>query len=134
MTQYYFGKMNLLQACNITNKEAVSCLTDGLVDRTLKNGAKAGRYGTPEQLYAEYLSTLVTETYEPQDTRPRSRFENKGFKPRLGERSIGAKPHKGTLEKSDFRCFNCQEPGHVFSKCPKPKRRCDTCKQLGHDK
>jgi hypothetical protein len=50
MTQYYFGKMNLLHACNITNKEAVWCLIDGLGDRTLKNGAEAGRYGTPEQL------------------------------------------------------------------------------------
>jgi hypothetical protein len=49
MTQYYFGKMKLLQGCNITNKEAVSCLIEGLMDRTLKNGAKAGRYGTPEQ-------------------------------------------------------------------------------------
>jgi hypothetical protein len=55
MTQYYFGKRNLLQACNITNKEDVSCLIDGLMDHTLKNGAKAGHYGTPEQLYAKYL-------------------------------------------------------------------------------
>jgi hypothetical protein len=67
MTQFYFGKMNLLQACNITVKEAVSCLIDGLTDRTLQNGAKAGRYGTPESLYTEYLSTLDAETVQPQD-------------------------------------------------------------------
>ncbi|CAH1378842.1 unnamed protein product, partial [Tenebrio molitor] len=41
MTQYYLGKINLLQACNITGKYAVSCLIDGLSDRTLRNGAKA---------------------------------------------------------------------------------------------
>jgi hypothetical protein len=47
MTQYYFGKMNLLQACNIVDKKAVSCLIDGLLDDTQINGAKAGRYETP---------------------------------------------------------------------------------------
>jgi hypothetical protein len=61
--------MDLLQACNITDNEAVSCHIDGLTDRTLKNGAKAGRYETPEQLYAQYLSTLTAETREPRDTR-----------------------------------------------------------------
>jgi hypothetical protein len=71
MTQYYFGKMNLLQACNITDKEAVSCLIDGLLDDTQKTGAKAGRYKTPERLYAEYLSTIATGPYELRDTRPR---------------------------------------------------------------
>ncbi|KAK5647817.1 hypothetical protein RI129_002709 [Pyrocoelia pectoralis] len=66
MTQYYFGKMTLIQACNITKKNAVSCLIDGLKDRTLRNGAKAGRYDTPEDLYTEYLSTLDNdETITP---------------------------------------------------------------------
>jgi hypothetical protein len=50
VAQYYFGKMNLLQACNIGGKDAVSCLIGGLVDRTLRNGAKAGRFESPEQL------------------------------------------------------------------------------------
>jgi hypothetical protein len=70
--------MNLLQACNITGKEAVSCLIDGLADRTLQNGAKAGRYKTPERLYTEYLSTLSVEAVEPQDMRPEPRVEHKG--------------------------------------------------------
>jgi hypothetical protein len=69
MKQYYFGKLDLLQVCNITDKEAVSCLIDGLMDHTLKNGAKAERYETPEQLYAKYLSTLTAEMLEPRDTR-----------------------------------------------------------------
>jgi hypothetical protein len=81
MTQYYFGKMNLLQACNITGKEAVSCLIDGLMDRTLQNGAQAGRYETPESFYTKYLSTLSMEAVEPQDMRPKFRVERKGLGP-----------------------------------------------------
>jgi hypothetical protein len=55
MTQYYFSKINFLRACNIRGKDAVSCLIEGLMNRTLRNGAKAGRFESPEQLYAEYL-------------------------------------------------------------------------------
>jgi hypothetical protein len=77
MTQYYFGKINLLHACNITGKEAVSCLIDRLTDHTLQNGAKAGRYETPESLYTEYLSTLSAEAVEPHDMRPKPRIEHR---------------------------------------------------------
>jgi hypothetical protein len=69
MTQYYFGKLDLLQVCNVTDEEAVLCLIGRLMGHTLKNGTKAERYEIPEQLYAEYLSTLPAEMLEPRDTR-----------------------------------------------------------------
>jgi hypothetical protein len=99
--------MNLLQACNITGKEAISCLIDGLTDRTLQNGAKAGRYETLESLYTEYLSTLAAETVEPQDMRPKSRVENTGLGPRLGAKPTNTNVLKDTLVRHNFRCFNC---------------------------
>jgi hypothetical protein len=45
------------------------CLIGRLMGHTLKNGTKAERYEIPEQLYAEYLSTLTAEMHEPRDTR-----------------------------------------------------------------
>jgi hypothetical protein len=133
MTQYYFGNMNLLQACNITDKEAVSCLIDGLTDRILQYGAKAGRYETPESLYTEYLPTLAAETVEPQDMRPRPRVEHKGLGPRLGAKPTNTNVLTDTLVRHDLRCFNYHEPGHISSKCPKPRLECINCKMLGHD-
>jgi hypothetical protein len=135
MTQYYFGKMNLLQACNITGKHAVSCLIDGLSDRTLRNGAKAERYETPEELYTEYLSTLVAEVAD-NETKVADR-RGKGF----GRRRLGTKMSTSTNKRNDsdstekriLRCYNCHEPGHVASKCPKPRVECDNCKLLGHE-
>ncbi|KAJ8953799.1 hypothetical protein NQ318_006646 [Aromia moschata] len=61
MTQYYFAKLELLQACEITGTKAVSCLIDGIGDRALQNSAKAGRYETPEHLYEKFLSTLADD-------------------------------------------------------------------------
>jgi hypothetical protein len=51
--------MSLLRACNISGKDAELCLIEGLMDSTMKNGAKAGRSDTPEQLHAEYLPTIT---------------------------------------------------------------------------
>ncbi|KAG5877691.1 hypothetical protein JTB14_003845 [Gonioctena quinquepunctata] len=58
MTNYYFSKMELLRTCQISGRHAVSCLIDGITDVTAQNGARAGRYVTPEALYVEYLSML----------------------------------------------------------------------------
>ncbi|KAJ8953297.1 hypothetical protein NQ314_007376 [Rhamnusium bicolor] len=59
--QYYFDKMELIGACEIDGKKAVSCLIDGIRDTSIQAGARAGRYVTPGSLYAEYLSTLGSE-------------------------------------------------------------------------
>ncbi|XP_068897798.1 uncharacterized protein [Tenebrio molitor] len=135
MTQYYLGKINLLQACNITGKYAVSCLIDGLSDRTLRNGAKAGRYETPEELYTEYLSTLVAEVAD-NETKVADR-RGKGFdRRRLGTKmstSTNKRNDSDSTEKRILRCYNCHEPRHVAGKCPKPRVECGNCKLLGHE-
>ncbi|KAG5862457.1 hypothetical protein JTB14_010479 [Gonioctena quinquepunctata] len=58
MTNYYFSKMELLRTCQISGRHAVSCLIDGITDVTAQNGARAGRYVTPDALYEKYLSML----------------------------------------------------------------------------
>ncbi|KYB24754.1 hypothetical protein TcasGA2_TC031587 [Tribolium castaneum] len=121
--QYYFGKLNLLQACDITGTNAVSCLIDGITDVTLRNGARAGRYVTPESLYAEYLSTLRSEgdkrdTLAKQAPRERRRF--------LPSRVEAQKLY------SSVRCYNCRNRGHVATKCPKPRIECKKCGRIGH--
>jgi hypothetical protein len=135
MTQYYLGKINLLQACNITGKYAVSCLIDGLSDRTLRNGAKAGRYEIPEELYTEYLSTLVAEVAD-NETKVADR-RGKGFdRRRLGTKmstSTNKRNDSDSTEKRILRCYNCHEPRHVAGKCPKPRVECGNCKLLGHE-
>ncbi|XP_064211389.1 uncharacterized protein LOC135265578 [Tribolium castaneum] len=123
MAQYYFGKLNLLQACDITGTNAVSCLIDGMTDVTLRNGARAGRYVTPESLYAEYLSTLRSEgdkrdTLAKQAPRERRRF--------LPSRVEAQKLY------SSVRCYNCRNRGHVATKCPKPRIECKKCGRIGH--
>ncbi|KAJ8974452.1 hypothetical protein NQ317_014768 [Molorchus minor] len=66
--RYYFEKTELLSACDINGKRAVSCLIDGIPDPTIQAGARAGRYDTPDSLYGEYLSTLRTGSWGQRKT------------------------------------------------------------------
>jgi hypothetical protein len=57
MIQYHFGKLDLPQVCNINDKEANSCLLDGLVDHTLKKKWCQGRvaeYGVSVAVYGSF--------------------------------------------------------------------------------
>lgn len=59
--RYYFVKIKLLNACEISGKKGVSCIINGINDSSIQASAKAGRYETSNALYAEYLSTLILE-------------------------------------------------------------------------
>ncbi|KAK4883318.1 hypothetical protein RN001_006637 [Aquatica leii] len=62
-SRYYFDKMELVNACEITNKKAVSCVIDGIRNQSIQVAAKTGRYEIPDALYADYLSTLKPKNW-----------------------------------------------------------------------
>lgn len=128
--QYYFDKMELLNACDITGKRAISCIIDGIQDSTTQAGARAGRYETPDALYAEYLSALKPERTE------RTTILHKRPYPVM-QRYGGGGPSQDKKSKLHThtnvqRCYNCKERGHFSNKCTKPKIECTSCKRLGH--
>ncbi|XP_031330617.1 uncharacterized protein LOC116161422 [Photinus pyralis] len=124
---YYFEKMELINACEIKGKKAVSCLIDGIPDATLQAGARAGRYESPSLLYAEYLSTLTSgiSTIEKVSHRDTANVQ---------KNLTDSSPKKMEFgnEKRASRCYNCKETGHFSNKCPKPRLECKKCRRLGH--
>lgn len=140
--QYYFNKLDLVNACDITEKKAVSCLIDGITDPTIQAGARAGRFNTPDELYAEYISALRSEgsnsalqasnsnrdTYLNHRRGTKRPFENQ----RYG--SNDQKKMKNDLNSKIVppRCYNCKDKGHFSNNCTKPRIECTACKRLGH--
>ncbi|KAJ8916987.1 hypothetical protein NQ315_012902 [Exocentrus adspersus] len=133
--EYYFNKMDLIQVCDVSAKNAVSCIIDGIDDRTIQVGARAGRYETPDALYAEYLSSLSQQenvirkaTYPENAESSRKRFYSDERRDNFGgfmkRRKIGTKHEQ--------KCYNCRQTGHMANSCPKPRLECTNCKRLGH--
>lgn len=124
--------MELVSACEVTGKKAVSCVIDGIRDASIQAGARAGRYETPDRLYAEYLSSLVPEVPQPSTSKPvKERLRFGVFQRNEHKRIEAPKPAK-QLKPKVFRCYNCKDEGHSANKCPKPRVECTSCKCLGH--
>lgn len=134
--QYYFNKLDLLNACEINGKKAISCLIDGIRDPTIQAGARAGRYSTPDELYAEYLSSLKSDVGLLVTLERTSSYSN-SFKRKFGEtrRDAIKRPKVGdnyASSSSSVKCYNCKKRGHYSNKCTQPRMECNSCKRLGH--
>ncbi|GLV33518.1 hypothetical protein CBL_20248, partial [Carabus blaptoides fortunei] len=94
----------------IRGRDAVSCIIGGLADEHLQQIARAGDYRDPEALF-EYLRTCR----DPQP--PRTwHSQNRDRKRKYPGPNTHQKynPQKG---KQPIRCFRCNAPGHMASRC-----------------
>ncbi|VEN56651.1 unnamed protein product [Callosobruchus maculatus] len=130
-TEYYFAKQQLLRQCQITGKNAVAMIIDGISDITIQSGAKVGRYASPEDLYREYLSTLENTRHRRTNPHTKPDFLRKTEKYR--PEHLKSSHHKSdSNRKMRGKCYNCGEFGHMQTHCPKERLECTLCKKLGH--
>lgn len=127
--EYYFDKLSLLRACEISGKRAVDCLIYGIDDRMIRASASSARFINPEDLL-KFLKDLCRESNfglgrKTGVTAPSTDFCRKCNQ--IGHR--GAQCRSSTVE---LTCYNCKEKGHIFNKCPKPLVRCNICNRIGH--
>ncbi|XP_073820415.1 uncharacterized protein [Musca autumnalis] len=119
MARYYYDKKVLIDACEITGRDAVSCIIDGLPNGSIQIGARAGNFLTSEDLFGHYLSTFADVCEHPTKIR------------KIEGRSITFFRETGNQEK-DIACYNCKKKGHYANQCKEPAKRCSKCKRWGH--
>lgn len=120
--KYFYEKLSLLNQCNITGKDAVSCILGDIDDTVVKAAAKAGNYCTPEDLF-HYLNTL-------HDLRPVSNGPKAKFVQRPNGRNRPSRTEN--YQKDKLKCFGCGKMGHAIRDCELQRNRCNYCRKLGH--
>ncbi|XP_072397040.1 uncharacterized protein [Diabrotica undecimpunctata] len=127
ITQYYFSKMYLAEACKISGSNAVSCLIDGLNDPDLQKYAREQNFISPETFYAQFLVKLpnfgIAHVHEQDE------FPEKEKKRRLEDR---LELHKCSIcdrtnhsaeycfhKNKSQKCYNCGKIGHLRAECYK---------------
>ncbi|KAJ8937701.1 hypothetical protein NQ314_011757 [Rhamnusium bicolor] len=127
-SQYYFDKMELVRACELPEKHAVSCIIDGIPNEIIQTGARAGRYENPESLFSSFLSTLTNRLHVGRQEPVNYRNKIPGRDHLRNKEDRRAHPY----QRYKSKCYNCREEGHLANVCTKPKKECTKCKRLGH--
>lgn len=126
---YYYSKMNLLNRCEITGKRAVDCLLAGIDDRNVRVGGQSAEFTEPEQVLKFLKSIKMGQDRNNSDAarnRDRDRRNNQSNDKASDRSSTNSQKY------TNMTCYNCNERGHRFFQCPKPKLQCTNCKFLGH--
>lgn len=146
ITQYYFSKVYLCEACKITGENAVSCLIDGLSNPFMKQELKSYNFLTTEALYSDYLSKFpeneVPVRVDHRDVREVvSSYPNDEFIPlemNTRELNVGRPYHRGEHNEDrearpsgSKKCFTCKKFGHATLDC-RHAPICYRCKKKGH--
>uniref|UniRef100_A0A6P7G7D4 Uncharacterized protein LOC114334848 n=1 Tax=Diabrotica virgifera virgifera TaxID=50390 RepID=A0A6P7G7D4_DIAVI len=118
ITQYYFAKMYLAEACKISGSNAVSCLIDGLNDPDLQKYAREKNFISPETLYAQFLVKL-----------PNYGITHPELAEHGEEREIEQR-----LRLPIIPCAICSRMNHATESCYHRKKvqKCYTCGKFGH--
>ncbi|CAK1595240.1 unnamed protein product [Parnassius mnemosyne] len=123
---YYYSKLNLLNRCSIFGKNAVDCIIYGIEDRGIRLSIQAAQFNEPEQLL-KYFKTIRVGQNKELDV-------NKNKEKRYVASNISSSSDTGKTSKPDHKvtCYNCNETGHTFYRCPKPTIKCKNCRWRGH--
>lgn len=128
LEQYYYAKINLLNRCKITGRQAVDCILHGVDDRAVRVGAQAVQFSEPEQLLRYFRTVKVGNHRENGDDLRRNRVD-RGISNSGPNNKTQIKP---SFSNPNIRCFNCNQQGHPSFKCDKPLVKCLKCDRLGH--
>lgn len=129
LDEYYYDKMVLLSACDISGKKAVDCVIHGLDDKTIRASASSARFTQPEDL----LSFLKDMCREKNDYFRSSKPKQSSIQ---SSSNITCTLCKKTGHYSKqcraIICYNCKQVGHRISGCQQPLIKCETCQKVGH--
>ncbi|CAG9789601.1 unnamed protein product [Diatraea saccharalis] len=128
LEQYFYSKLNLLNRCKITGNQAVDFILQGIDDRSVKIGAQAAQFDSPEQVLT-YLKTVRIG-----NNRDFVSSSNRFRQDRKHVRNNSSGNNKTLLRgsKPPIKCFNCGLEGHPSFLCTKLIEKCSNCHRIGH--
>lgn len=135
--QYFYEKQALINACELNERQAVSCIIGGILDANVRIGAKAAHCQDPESLF-DYLRTLNEDVHQP------STSSGYGMRRPVSNAHYVDKKRRYERNHSGPVCINCKKPGHSMRFCRFGKgndvpnannvsdRKCFLCQEVGH--
>lgn len=119
---YIHDKVTLANKIPVTGVEAISYIIEGIPSQELRTQARVQCYQSIDEMLEAFSNVPAPKGALRQSvtTTGKNKLQGKEQKPK---------------ETSAWRCYNCNEDGHIVAKCTKPKRErgsCYKCGKFGH--
>lgn len=132
ISSYFHEKVSLCKSLNLAFSEIKEQVAIGLLSDELSTFVLSKKHADEDDLYQDIMSY---ERVHKARAKPERRFEKKPFdKPKVFQKKEST-PRSSTQFTQKFRCYNCNEGGHVAASCPKPTREkgsCFSCGKMDH--
>lgn len=137
LEEYFHDKMRLVKMCEITGRNAVDCVINGIYENNIRLNAQGSNLKRPSQLltYLRRISKRTNQARRPlQGGSGRANYNDPKESNASRTNSVLKTSYNTQGNKfKDTRCYNCSELGHTSHGCPKPVVKCGKCSRLGHE-
>jgi len=150
VTYYFYDKLQLCQALNLSIAETKDHIILGLASQELAVYAMSRTHGSPAALLTDLqeggrlfalrraqYAVSSPPSHKPRSEQPKS-YKNYQNTPKSTMILVEIKPDRGAYAAtsktgtSTVRCYNCSGNGHIARDCPKPRKPCSACKSTSH--
>lgn len=131
--RYYYEKLALLNACEIFDRKAVSCIVAGISEPHVQSAARSSDYPEPEALF-RYLRALPTDTSStPHTTYFSENIDKKVHVGKPRDKLIHFERKERGRNAQNVTYNSCGKTGHYNSNCSQRNTLdCSFCKKRGH--
>lgn len=123
LEEYYYAMLSMGRRGKMDEESINSYVISGLNDAYLSRTLLAMKLPTCNDLLRSLEAMAIMPTSS--STRSSASYEKNNIE----------QVQKTASEKKPIKCYNCNELGHISSKCTQPQRkpRCSKCNKVGHE-
>lgn len=136
-SEYFHDKLIMANELCINDGESIDFIIDGIRDENLQNQARAMRFKSTHEFLDAFAEIQYKYKFKPYVSKlevsstSEIRYKKQGYEKSgpLIKQNVATNEDKLKL----LRCYNCNEVGHIASKCTKQKRERGSCYLCGDD-
>ncbi|XP_071553456.1 uncharacterized protein [Temnothorax nylanderi] len=129
---YYHKKLILGNLVPIEEDDLLDYLTEGILDKTLRNQARMQNFESVKDLLNGFRKISLSHRVKKDLPQGEKSSADKSVEKTKSEVKVQKTAGKEEISERFMKCYNCNKLGHISKDCPKPKRERGSCYNCGN--